>query len=141
MSSSAVEACRTAATNQVALAPRSLGWREGLLKSKLSETRELGGLGDDGPSWVCAKANSNQSVVREVAPSGADWLASVSCKLKYRGYEISVAPNGSGWRVEARPLTPDRPILSRSPFFAPVSSEEDALLVAKRKVDTLQAEY
>jgi hypothetical protein len=58
-----------------------------------------------------------------------------SHELQYRSYRIRVYPREDGWRLSARPLTPERPILRRHSFFIPASNEEEAFAQAKRLVD------
>ena len=58
-------------------------------------------------------------------------------ELRYKGYKIKLTPNGRGWRVRARPLSPDKPILSDHSFVVAGASEDDAIEQAKRRIDRL----
>lgn len=58
-------------------------------------------------------------------------------RIQYRGYNLTVALSGHGWRIWAVPLTPDLPILLRHSFTVPASSDDDAMEHAKERVDRL----
>jgi hypothetical protein len=58
-------------------------------------------------------------------------------RTTYRGYCITVAPNGHGWRVWAYPLKTDLPILRRHSFTLPARSNAEALSEAKHQIDRL----
>jgi hypothetical protein len=54
-------------------------------------------------------------------------------KLLYRGYQLEVRQEPSGWRVGIYPCTVDLPILGRSEVVAP--DQNAALVMAKDRVD------
>jgi hypothetical protein len=60
-------------------------------------------------------------------------------RFQYRGYNLTVARNGHGWRIWAYPLTPDLPILLRHSFTVPASSDDEAMKHAKEHVDRVLA--
>ena len=62
-------------------------------------------------------------------------------ELQYRGYQIRIYHGGDGWRIRARPLTPENPILRHHSFFVPASSDDDAAEHAKRLVDKLLGKF
>ena len=55
----------------------------------------------------------------------------------YRGYLIQVEPNGHGWRVWARPRTPELPIAKHGSFHVDAHNAEEALQEARQKIDGL----
>jgi hypothetical protein len=57
----------------------------------------------------------------------------VPSKLLYRGYQLEVRREPSGWRVGIYPRTADLPILSRCEVIA--LDHHEALLMAKDRVD------
>jgi hypothetical protein len=56
---------------------------------------------------------------------------------QYCGYSIEIAPKDAGWRVWARPNTPNLPILRQDPFDSDAPSEAEAFAEAKRQIDSL----
>jgi hypothetical protein len=56
-------------------------------------------------------------------------------ELQYRGYRIKLMPRHSGWRIRARPLSPDKPILADHAFVVAEASEDEAIEQAKRRLD------
>jgi len=61
----------------------------------------------------------------------------VTAKDNYRGYDITVEPNGHGWRVWAHPKSPDLPITRHRSFHVDGDSTDDALAEARSKIDSL----
>jgi hypothetical protein len=59
--------------------------------------------------------------------------ATLQCKLVYRGYDLEVRREHSGWRVGIHPRTADLPILRCCEVFA--SDQDEAVVVAKMSVD------
>jgi hypothetical protein len=57
----------------------------------------------------------------------------VHTKLLYRGYQLEVRREPSGWRVGIYPRTADLPILSRCEVVA--VDQHEALVMAKHRVD------
>jgi hypothetical protein len=55
----------------------------------------------------------------------------------YRGYEITVEPNGEGWRVWAHPMTPDLPVTKHRSFHLDAGNTEEALAEARKRIDDL----
>jgi hypothetical protein len=62
-------------------------------------------------------------------------------ELRYQGYRIRLFAGEDGWRVRARPLTPDKPILRYHSFLVSAASENEAVEHAKRLVDELLAQF
>jgi hypothetical protein len=62
-------------------------------------------------------------------------------ELHHCGYRIRLYHRDDGWRVTARPLTPEQPILRRHSYFIAASSEEEASERAKRLVDDALAQW
>jgi hypothetical protein len=62
-------------------------------------------------------------------------------ELRYRGYRIRIFSGDEGWRVRARPLTPDKPILRYHSYFVRGSSEDEAVEHAKRLVDEVLGQF
>jgi hypothetical protein len=60
-------------------------------------------------------------------------------ELRYKGYKIKLAPKQRGWRIRARPLSPDKPILSDHSFVVAEASEDEAIEQAKRRIDRVLA--
>jgi hypothetical protein len=58
-------------------------------------------------------------------------------ELEYRGYKIRLFQGDDGWRIRAKPLSPEDPILARHSFFVPASCEDEAAEYAKGLVDKL----
>ena len=54
----------------------------------------------------------------------------------YRNYDIEVSNGGRSWKLDARPLTPDMPILGRG-TVQHHGSPADAFAEAKRRIDRL----
>jgi hypothetical protein len=54
-------------------------------------------------------------------------------KLVYRGYDLEVRREASGWRVGVYPRTADLPILGRCEVFA--TDPDEAVSIAKDRVD------
>ena len=59
--------------------------------------------------------------------------AALQFKLVYRGYNLEVRREHSGWRVGIYPRTADLPILRCCEVFA--SDQDEAVVVAKMSVD------
>ena len=59
--------------------------------------------------------------------------SAVQSKLLYRGYQLEVRREPSGWRVGIYPRTADLPILSRCEVIA--LNQQEALALAKHRVD------
>ena len=57
----------------------------------------------------------------------------VRSKLVYRGYNLEVRREPSGWRVGIYPRTADLPILSRCEVAA--LDQDEAVVMAKDRVD------
>jgi hypothetical protein len=57
----------------------------------------------------------------------------LQCKLIYRGYELELTREPSGWRVGIYPRTADLPILRRCEVYA--RDQDEAVLAAKVRVD------
>ena len=57
--------------------------------------------------------------------------------VSYRGYRITVSPNGHGWRVTAHPMSPENPILANPSFKVPAHNADEAVLHAQQRIDDL----
>jgi hypothetical protein len=58
-------------------------------------------------------------------------------ETEYRGYKIEAQPNGDDWLLAVSPTRPELPIMRRHSFRASVSSLEDAVSQAQRRIDLL----
>jgi hypothetical protein len=59
-----------------------------------------------------------------------------SSRSQYRGYQIQLRHEWSNWCASVHPTRADLPILAQSPLLTLSLNKDDALLAAKRNIDT-----
>jgi hypothetical protein len=56
-------------------------------------------------------------------------------ELQYRDYRIKIMRSDRGWRIEAAPRSPGKPIIQLFSFSEDIVSEQDAISLAQREID------
>ena len=54
-------------------------------------------------------------------------------ELQYRDYRLKIMRSDRGWRIEAAPRSPGKPIIQLFSFSEDIVSEEDAISLTRKK--------